>query len=144
MNLQEILTLADQIIFTQTGEHLDDLQKAILEGTLQRETYQEIAKNFNCSESNARQIGADLWQIISQQLEEEVNKSNFKSAMERLQVSLFSNNVAQDFAQIGNFNFCEKARHPPDIPNSNSTNEDISNSKSSKISHQDLSEMPRS
>lgn len=141
MNLQEILTLADKIVFTQTGEHLDDLQKAILEGTLQRETYEEIAKNFNCSESNARQIGAELWHIISQELQEEVNKSNFKSAMERWQFSLFSN-VVQDHVKVGTINFCENARHPPDIPNSNSTNENISNTNFQKISHQDLSEMP--
>jgi DNA-directed RNA polymerase specialized sigma subunit len=142
MNLQEILTLADQIILTQTGEHLDDLQRAILEGSLQRETYKEIAKDFNCSESNARQVGSQLWQILSSNLGEDISKSNFSSVIERLQNSNILNFAQKDYIQIGNIHYCGQARHPPDISNSNSTNEDISNSKSPKISHQDLSEMP--
>ncbi len=87
----------------------------------------------------------ELWQTLSQELGEKVSKSNFRSAIQRLQISLFSQNFAQitqDSVNISNINFCEKARHPPDLPNSNLTNENISNSKSPKISHQDLSEMP--
>jgi hypothetical protein len=30
MNLEEVLKLADEIIFTKTGQHLDDLQEAVL------------------------------------------------------------------------------------------------------------------
>ena len=44
MNFEEVLKLADKIVFTKTGQHLDDLQKAVLRGTLQREKYKEIAK----------------------------------------------------------------------------------------------------
>jgi len=137
MNLEEVLKLADKIIFTKTGQHLDDLQEAVLRGTLQRHTYKHIAKDFDCSESNIRQIGSDLWQILSEELGEDVSKSNFRSAMERLQ-----NSNVLNFAQnvSGSFNICGESKHPPDIPNSN--NQETSNSKQTQKSHQDLSEMP--
>ena len=134
MNLKEALKIADRIIFDKTGQHLDDLQKAVLKGTLERETYKHIAKEFDCSESNVRQIGSELWQILSEELGEDVNKKNFPSAMERFQVSIFSSNVAQDSVQISNISFCGEARHPPNIPNSHPLNQETS--------HQDLSEMP--
>ena len=141
MNLKEVLKLADEIVFTKTGQHLDDLQEAVLQGTLQRETYKEIAKSFDCSESRVREVGAELWQILSEQLGEDVSKSNFRSAMERWQNSNVLN-FAQDVVVSDSFNICREARHPPDIPNSHPHNQERANSKQTKTSHQDLSEMP--
>jgi len=139
MNLKEMLNVADRIVFEKTGQHLDDLQAAVLRGTLQRETYKEIAKDFDCSESRIREIGSELWQILSEELGEDVSKSNFCSTMERLQNSNalnFANNVSSIF------NICAEGRHPPNIPNSHPPNQERSNRKQSQISHQDLSEMP--
>ena len=141
MNLKEVLKLADEIVFTKTGQHLDDLQAAVLRGTLQRETYKQIAKEFNCSESRIREIGSELWQILSDELGEDVHKSNLRSAIERLQVSIFSN-VVQDYVGVGSINTCGEARYPPDIPNSHPPNQETSNTKPTKTLHQDLSEMP--
>ena len=143
MNLKEVLKLADEIVCTKTGQHLDDLQAAVLQGTLQRETYKEIAKDFDCSESRVREVGAELWQILSEELGEEVSKSNFRSAMERVQSSNvlnFAQNVTQNVS--GSFNICREGRHPPDIPNSNPTNQETVNSKQTETLHQDLSQMP--
>ncbi|MFB2969578.1 NB-ARC domain-containing protein [Aerosakkonema sp. BLCC-F183] len=143
MNLKEMLKFADDIVFAKTGQHLDDLQEAILRGTLQRETYKEIANDFDCSESRVREVGAELWRILSEQLGEDVSKSNFRSTMERLQVSIFSYFAPQqDCVQISCVNYCTEARHPPDIPNSHAHNEKTANTKQTKISHHDLSEMP--
>ncbi|NJK69706.1 MAG: AAA family ATPase [Oscillatoriales cyanobacterium RU_3_3] len=139
MNLKAVLNLVDEIVFAKTGQHLDDLQEAVLRGTLQRETYKEIAKDFDCSESRIREIGSELWRILSEELGEDVSKTNFRSAMERFQLSLFSN-VVQDYVGAGSINICGEGRHPPDIPHS--PNGETSNSKPTKISHQDLSEMP--
>ncbi|WP_445173534.1 NB-ARC domain-containing protein [Microcoleus sp.] len=131
MNLKEALKIADRIVFEKTGQHLDDLQEAVLKGTLERETYKHIAKEFDCSESNVRQIGSELWQILSEELGEKVTKTNFRAAMQRLQ-----NSNVLNFAQnvSGSFNICGEARHPPNIPNSHPPNQETS--------HQDLSEMP--
>ncbi len=144
MKLEEVLRIADEIVFTKTGQHLDDLQAAVLRGTLQRETYKEIAKDFDCSESRVREVGAELWQILSEQLGEDVSKSNLRSAMERWQVSLFSKHFAlqQDCVQISCVNYCAETRHPPDIPNSHPPDEETSNSKQTSTLRQDLSGMP--
>ncbi len=136
MNLKEALKIADRIIFEKTGQHLDDVQEAVLKGTLERETYKHIAKEFDCSESNVRQIGSELWRILSEKLGEKVSKTNFRSAMDRLQnsnVLNFAQDV-QDFVAISSFNICGKARYPPNIPNPQPPNQETS--------HQDLSEMP--
>jgi DNA-directed RNA polymerase specialized sigma subunit len=141
MNLKEMLNVADRIVFEKTGQHLDDLQAAVLRGTLQRETYKEIAKDFNCSESRIREIGSELWQLLSEEFGEKVSKSNFRSTMERLQNSNILN-FAQDIVVKGSFNTCGEARHPPELPNSQPPNQKTSNTKQSQISHQDLSQMP--
>ena len=39
MSLEETLKMADEIVFEKTGQHLDDLQKAVLEGTIKRKRY---------------------------------------------------------------------------------------------------------
>ncbi|MGB7710852.1 MAG: NB-ARC domain-containing protein [Microcoleus sp.] len=139
MNLKEMLTLADRIVFEKTGQHLDDLQAAVLRGTLQREAYKHIAKDFDCSESNVRQVGSQLWQILSEELGEDVNKKNFRSAMGRF---IFENVSNFENVAISSFNTCGEGRHPPNIPNSHPPNQETSNPQQTKTLHQDLSEMP--
>ncbi|MEG4306418.1 NB-ARC domain-containing protein [Microcoleus sp. D3_18a_C4] len=141
MNLKEMLNVADRIVFEKTGQHLDDLQAAVLRGTLQRETYKEIAKDFNCSESRIREIGSELWQLLSEEFGEKVSKSNFRSTMERLQNSNVVN-FAQDVVVSSIFNICGQARHPPELPNSQPPDQETANPKQIKTLHQDLSEMP--
>ncbi len=141
MNLKEVLKLADDLVFARTGKHLNDLQETILRGTWDDEDYKEIANGVHRSEDRVREVGMELWQILSKELGKKVSKSNFRSTMERLQVSLFSN-VVQDHVRVGNINFCGESRHPPDIPNSHPPNPEKTNTKQTKTSHQDLSEMP--
>ena len=141
MNLKEVLKMADEMVFAKTGQHLDNLQEAILRGTMQGEKYTKIAEEIHCNESYVRQVGSQLWQILSEEFGEDVNKNNFRSAMERLQVSLFSN-VVQDHVRVRNINFCGEGRYPPDLPNSQPLNQETSNPQQTKTLHQDLSEMP--
>ncbi|MEG3976898.1 NB-ARC domain-containing protein [Microcoleus sp. herbarium8] len=142
MNLKEVVKLADDMVFAKTGKHLNDLQEKILRGTWQQEDYNEIAKDVNLSEARVREVGMELWQSLSQELGEKVSKSNFRSAMERLQVSIYSNVAQEESVQINSVNICAEARHPPNIPNSYPPNQETSNSKQPQTSHQDLSEMP--
>lgn len=141
MNLEEMLKLADDLVFARTGKHLNDLQKMILRGTWEDEGYKEIANEVHRSEDRVREVGMELWQMLSQEFGEKVSKSNFRASMERLQVSLFSN-VVQDHVRVGSINFCGESRHPPNIPNSHAHNEETYNSKQPENLHQDLSEMP--
>ncbi|OKH32177.1 ATPase [[Phormidium ambiguum] IAM M-71] len=126
-----MLKLADELVFARTGKHLNDLQKTILRGTWENEEYKEIAQKVKLSEDRVREVGMELWQILSQELGEKVKKSNVRASMERLQVSLFSN-VVQDHVRVGSINFCGQTRHSPNIPNS----------KQSENRYHDLSEMP--
>jgi len=136
MNLKEVLKMADEMVFAKTGEHLDNLQEAILRGTLLGETYTQIAKEKHCDESYVRDIGSKLWQIISQELGQKVKKSNFRAAMERLQINF--SHFAQDYAQIGSVTICGDTRE-----NSYSPNHPTSNAQQTPTLHHDLSEMPR-
>jgi DNA replication protein DnaC len=131
MNLEEMLKLADELVFARTGKHVNDLQEMIMRGTWEKEEYKEIAQKVKLSEDRVREVGMELWQILSQELGEKVKKSNLRASMERLQVSLFSN-VVQDHVRVGSINFCGQTRHSANIPNS----------KQSENRHQDLSEMP--
>ncbi len=143
MNLKEMLHFADRIVLDRTGKHLDDLQEAVLRGTVQRKTYKEIAKNFDCSESSVRKVGSELWQILSEELDEDIKKSNFRSTMERLQFSIVSNIAQKESVQINSINFCGEARQPPDTTNQNPQNQTTSNPQKTPTFHHDLSEMPK-
>ncbi|MEZ2237011.1 NB-ARC domain-containing protein [Microcoleus sp.] len=123
------------------SQHLDDLQETVLRGTLQHETYKQIAKDFDFSESRVREVGSELWRLLSEELGEDIHKSNLRSAIERLQVSIVSH-LEQHHNKIGSFNICGETLHSPDTQNSHPPNQETSNSKSTKTSHQDLSEMP--
>ena len=133
-----MLNFADRIIFEKTGQHLDDLQEAVLKGTLQHETYKHVAKDFDCSESRVRNAASELWQLLSEELGENVSKTNFRSAIHRFQLS----NVLNFAHNVSSFNICGEGRHLPNIPNSDPPNQETSNSKPTKTLHQDLSEMP--
>ncbi|MBE9092670.1 NB-ARC domain-containing protein [Tychonema sp. LEGE 07203] len=142
MNLKEMVKLADDMVFAKTGKHLNDLQEKILRGTWQHEDYNDIAKDVNLSEARVREVGMELWQSLSQELGEKVSKSNFRSAMERLEVSIYSNVAQEESVQINSVNICGEPRHTPNIPNSHPPNQETSNTKQPQTSHQDLSEMP--
>ncbi|MFM9266528.1 NB-ARC domain-containing protein [Tychonema sp. BBK16] len=139
MNLKEVLKMADDIVFAKTGKHLDDLQEAILRGTIQGEKYSKIAEESHCNESYVRDVGSKLWQILSEGLGEEVSKINLRSAMGRF---IFENVSNFENVAISSFNTCGEARHSQNIPNTYPPNQETSNSKQTKTSHQDLSEMP--
>jgi hypothetical protein len=84
MTLTEILEIADHLIYSQTRKHLDNLQEAVIKGVWQGQTYQVIADECQHSESRVRDVGYKLWEILSEQLGEDINKSNFRSTLERL------------------------------------------------------------
>jgi hypothetical protein len=109
MNVTEVLQCADQLVFTNTGKHLDDVQKSVITGVYQGKTYDEIADDCKRSESRVRNIGRQLWQILSKQLGEDINKSNFRSTITRL------NTTSPQIINVGsnhNFNFCSSAYQP--------------------------------
>ncbi len=132
MNLKEVVKLADDLVFSRTGKHLNDLQEKILHGTWEDDDYKEIAKAVNLSEARVREVGMELWQTLSQELGKRVSKSNFRSTF-----SHFEQHHNQSSYMI-----CGHTLYLTDIPNSTPSTEQKSNSKPTKTLHQDLSEMP--
>ena len=47
MNVNEVVTFVDKIVFEKTGKHLDDVQTAVVQVTWERRTYDDIAQEFN-------------------------------------------------------------------------------------------------
>ncbi|MBD2546831.1 NB-ARC domain-containing protein [Planktothricoides raciborskii] len=103
MDIEEALKWTDDRVFAKTGKHLDSLQMAILEGVWQRETYEKIGDDRHCSKHHVRKEASELWQILSNVLEENVKKSNVKSILENGAFYYISN------VQIGDKNnFCSE------------------------------------
>lgn len=135
MEIAEVLKLADELIFAKTGEHLDYLQKAILEGTFQGRTYPQIAEETHSSEGHTRDIGSELWQILSEGFGEEITKRNFRAILKKGKFCNFSPAIGRDHVTVNNnLNVCqERARSPTEPANPQPT---------SKQLHIDLGDAP--
>lgn len=138
MDIQQAINWTDERVFEKTGKHLDSLQRTILEGTLENQTYNQVAENYHCSKDHTKRVASDLWKLLSDVLGEEVKKLNLKSILEQIEFSHISN-FGSDSTQIfGNINFCsELCNHPTPKPNRSHPNTD----NPSQLRH-DLSEAP--
>ena len=113
MELQEILRFADEVVFSKTGKHLDDLQQAILKDTFQGKKYAKIAQDRNCSEGYVRSTASELWKILSEVLGENVSKTNVLSILERAKVYNISQTIGTDNITINNVNICPQTPQSP-------------------------------
>jgi|UPI00037B2F27 hypothetical protein len=76
-------TLAEQIISAKYGKPLNNLQRAILKGVWQDQTYEDIAKANHCSQGHIKDVAANLWKRLSEEFGERVGKKNLKAIIER-------------------------------------------------------------
>ncbi len=108
MDITEVLNVADLVLFTNTGKHLDDIQKHIITGVFQGKKYSKIAEERHCTEGHVRDIASELWQLLSQLLGEEITKFNLRSTLERqtfYKASPKFEETETSFIQINNVNF---------------------------------------
>ncbi|MBE9126319.1 NACHT domain-containing protein [Coleofasciculus sp. LEGE 07092] len=111
MDIAEALKLADELLFTHTGEHLDHLQEAILKGTLQGQKYAKIASENNLSEGHVRDSAYELWKALSDVLGEDVNKLNARNILEKI---IISNSGSIEYLVNGNkVTICAKQKRSP-------------------------------
>lgn len=106
MDTQEVVKIIDNLVFSQTGKHLDTLQLGILKGVFNSQKYAKIAEDYNCAESHARDKAYELWRILSEALGEKLNKSNVRSAIERFIITNSINNLGNKSVKINKINFC--------------------------------------
>ncbi|MEG4499765.1 NB-ARC domain-containing protein [Microcoleus sp. F10-C6] len=115
MDVQEVLKWADELVFTKKGKHLSSLQETILTGVWSSQKYGEIAETCNCTENHVKKVASEIWQLFSATLDEDVNKSNFKATLDRMD---FSNNISSFWkdVSIGSMNVCTETSNPPKTP----------------------------
>ncbi|WP_254566894.1 AAA family ATPase [Oscillatoria sp. HE19RPO] len=113
MDITEVLNLADELVFAQTGKHLDYLQEAILQGTVEGQTYSKIAEETYASEGYVRDVGSDLWKILSEGLGKEVSKANFRALLNRSKFYHVSSAKGENFVGINNVNICREPTRSP-------------------------------
>ncbi|MBW4664332.1 MAG: AAA-like domain-containing protein [Chroococcus sp. CMT-3BRIN-NPC107] len=84
MDFEQGLEVVNKLVFARFGRHLTDVETAILIGSLQNQTYEQIAFNSGYSISYiTRDVGPKVWKLLSQALGETVSKTNFQTALER-------------------------------------------------------------
>jgi hypothetical protein len=90
MSIEAVLTFTDEVIYTKTGEHLNDLQRIILRESWQetKKTYDQMAQEYGYSPSYIKQaVAPQLWRLLSEGLGEKVTKTNIHSVIERRMAS---------------------------------------------------------
>ena len=121
MNVTELLQFVDQVVQKQTGEHLDDLEKAILKGLWQGQTYNQIADESGYNSQNyIGDVSRKLFKTLSEQLGEDINKYNFCWTIERV--------INSQFVGLVNTKISLCSNHPK--PDKNQSHEEKSTSQS--------------
>ncbi len=106
MDVKNVLPFTDSLFFSQTGKHIDHLQETILKGTWDGQKYSDIAEEEHCTEGHVRNVASELWQILSNALGQEVNKSNLRRTLQKSYLSISSSNFTTEFTNVRNVNFC--------------------------------------
>lgn len=84
MDAEAALAWLDTIIPAQTGERLSDLQKVILVQVWLGRKYLDIAHAYGCTEGHVKDVGSQLWKLLSRVLREKITKSNCRATLERV------------------------------------------------------------
>ena len=121
MNVNEMLQFVDSLVVEKTGKHLDDVQKAVIEGTWQRQSYNDIAQKSHVTEGYIGDIASELWQLLSELLNEDIKKSNFRSTLERIYIESGKNCTIYINSDNNNYS-SQTFNHPHKITQENNTN----------------------
>ncbi|MDB9414414.1 AAA family ATPase [Microcystis aeruginosa] len=110
-NIDQVLQYVDDLMFEKVESHLTPVQEAILTGVWQGQKYWQIAQSFNgCSESHIKKEAANLWKKLGKVLDEDVNKDNLRSKLERkYRVSQTSNFGHCLQVNQGNIHICDQS-----------------------------------
>ncbi|MBE9118616.1 AAA-like domain-containing protein [Lusitaniella coriacea LEGE 07157] len=100
MNFEEVFSVADALVFRKMGKHLSDVDKIVLEGAWNGQSYEEIADSAGYSPDYIRGDAAPkFWKLLSEAFGEKLKKRNFRVALERIanefsDISLKGKNLA--------------------------------------------------
>ena len=83
MGAEAVLNQAEALFFAETGRHLSDLQRTILQQVWQGQRYWAIAESYGCTEGHVKDVASQLWRILSRTLGEKVSKHTLKTVLAR-------------------------------------------------------------
>ena len=78
MDVENTFAQVEELVIAQTGERLSELQRVILEQVWQGQKYFDIADAYGCTEGHAKDVGSDLWKLLSQVIGEKITKKNLR------------------------------------------------------------------
>jgi len=107
-DIHSLITTVDNLIFSYTGENLDDVQSEILEGVINHQKYTEIAKSHHRSEKYVKDVAGKLWKTLSEILGEEINKANLRSSLRRYYYNVSHNFNVINPVQINKGHICNQ------------------------------------
>jgi hypothetical protein len=114
MDSPQILQFVDETVYTKTGKHLNNLQRRIISGILNRQRYVDVAETYAYSAKHIKKASHELLQILSEVFGEQVKKSNLESVIERhinQNINLGKNNNFQN-NRISYVNNCPNSSTP--------------------------------
>jgi WD40 repeat protein len=79
--LEEIIKIVDKAFSRKTRMFLNDTQRNIVQGAWYGLSYEKIANTSKHNPAMLESRGRRLWEILSESLGENINKSNFRSVM---------------------------------------------------------------
>lgn len=82
MNIRQAIAVLDTIL--RPGV-INDVQEIVFRQSWEGKTYPEIAESFGYDVDYIKNVGSQLWKLLSNQLGEKVSKSNFRSVLRRAQ-----------------------------------------------------------
>lgn len=139
MDSREVLEFVDEVVYTKTGKHLNDLQRGIIEGTLKRRKYSDIAKDYNCTTGHTKEVGYELWRMLSDIFGEPVDKKSLQSILERQSnLNIFLGNKSNNI--INCINFGSEKPHSP-LNKSQSVTPDFQQNNNNQIKQEKINQL---
>lgn len=151
LSIEEIIEIADTQVFEHQGQHLNDLQRVILEGTLNGKSHLDIAQEQNLTEEYIKDSANKLWHYLTQSIGEKLNKFNIRTNLGRYTFSstniltinsgnVFQKSMGDGFSSTNILTINSGRVFQESLP-SKKTNQ-IEDKKDNVIPRQDLTEAP--
>lgn len=119
MSVTKVLQLLDDLVLDKTGERLSHIQKTIIKGSLEGQTYSDIADESYLSEGHIGDKGSELWKLLSQVLGVDISKPTARGILEN--ISFYNVSSEGDFLALNNLHICtnnpkpQETNSPPEI-----------------------------
>ncbi len=105
METESIVDGLEQVLANRTGSRLNPVQKLVLRQVWQGLKYREIAEDSGYTEGHIKDVGSDLWKLLSKVFGAKVTKSNCKAVLKRYLQSAGWYKPGQFVAALGERSF---------------------------------------